>query len=78
MLEIEGVKKFKVIIYPFECVDVSCFMFASEAALVAFTICSDVFLVLQTQLLDSLLDHFVASLIPHGFRAATLFEKPEF
>lgn len=44
----------QMVIYPFECVDVGCFVLSSETTLVAFTICSYVFFVLQAKLLNSL------------------------
>ncbi|KAM0021899.1 hypothetical protein Hdeb2414_s0023g00622401 [Helianthus debilis subsp. tardiflorus] len=45
-------------IWVHESVDVSCFMATSETSFISFTISRNVLFVLQTQLLDGLLDHF--------------------
>ena len=57
--------------YPGEGVDVSCFMTASQAALIAFSVSGDVLLVPQLKFSNGLLDNFKTSIISHGLGAET-------
>lgn len=59
-------------LYPFESVDVSCFMFASESAFIAFTICGNVLTVPQSKFLNCFLNNLKASIVPHRLGAAAL------
>ena len=56
-------------VYPWEVVDVCCFMLSSETALVAFPISCNVFLVLQSKLFNRFFDDFIPSITSHGLCA---------
>lgn len=58
-----------MLIYPYEPLDVCCFMSPSETALVAIPISSNVFLVPQPKLFNCLFDNFISSIASHGLGA---------
>jgi len=57
--------------YPWEGVDVSCFMTTSQTTLIAFSVSSNVLLVPQLKFSNGLLDNFKPSIISHGLGAET-------
>lgn len=64
------------LVYPFESVNVSCFMSSCQTAFIAFSISSNVFFVPESQLFNCFLDDGIASFISHGFGTETLDWTP--